>query len=107
MSYQSLTNLTNFVLIARLRRRLKGHPLQVRHKQDWDRGFIFLLPQASVLPDQMLAVMLLNQHRVLSFFYLYIYPPDSQESDGGAIRRVSNYPDLLPEMPRYCCPLLI
>ena len=40
-------------------------------------------------------------------FYLYIYPPDSQESDGGAIHRVSNYPDLLPEMPRYCCPLVI
>ena len=41
------------------------------------------------------------------FFYLYIYPPDSQESDGGAIHGVSNYPDLLPEMPRYCCPLVI
>ena len=35
-------------------------------------------------------------------FYLYIYPPDWQESDGGAIHRVSNYPDLLPEMPSYC-----
>ena len=31
-------------------------------------------------------------------FYLYIYPPDSQESDGGAIHRVSNYPDLLSEI---------
>ena len=40
-------------------------------------------------------------------FYLYIYPPDLQESDGGAIHRVSNYPDLLSEMPRYCCPLVI
>ena len=39
-------------------------------------------------------------------FYLYIYPPDSQESDGGAIHRVSNYPDLLPEMLEYCCPLV-
>ena len=48
---------------------------------------------------------------IIFFFYfyfsLYIYPPDSQESDGGAIHRVSNYPDLLPEMPRYCCPLVI
>ena len=43
----------------------------------------------------------------LFFFYLYIYPPDSQESDGGAIHKISNYPDLLPEMPRYCCPLVI
>ena len=28
----------------------EGHPLQVRHKQDWGRGFILLLPQAAVLP---------------------------------------------------------
>ena len=40
-------------------------------------------------------------------FYLYIYPPDSHESNGGAIHRVSNYPDLLPEIPRYCSPLVI
>ena len=44
---------------------------------------------------------------IFFYFYFYIYPPDSQESDGGAIHRVSNYPDLLPEMPRYCCPLVI
>ena len=41
------------------------------------------------------------------YFYLYIYPPDLQKSDGSAIHRVSNYTDLLPEMPRYCCPLVI
>ena len=41
------------------------------------------------------------------YFYLYIYPPDSQESDGGAVHRVGNYPNLLPEMPRYCFPLVI
>ena len=33
------------------RRRLEGHPLQVRHKQNWGRGFILLLPQAVVLPE--------------------------------------------------------
>ena len=33
------------------RRRLKGHPLQVRHKQDWGRGFILLLPQTAALPE--------------------------------------------------------
>ena len=38
-------------------------------------------------------------------FYLYIYPPDSQESNVGAIHRVSNCPHLLLEMQRYCCPL--
>ena len=34
----------------RPRRRFKRHPLQVRHKQDWGRGFILLLPQAATLP---------------------------------------------------------
>ena len=28
----------------------EGHPLQARHKQDWGRGFILLLPQTAVLP---------------------------------------------------------
>ena len=32
------------------RRRLEEHPLQVRHKQDWGRGFILLLPQTAALP---------------------------------------------------------
>ena len=40
-------------------------------------------------------------------FDFYIYPPDSHESDGGTIHRVSNYPNLLSEMPRYCCPVEI
>ena len=38
-------------------------------------------------------------------FYFYIYPPDSQESDGGVIHRAGNYPGLISEMPRYCCPV--
>ena len=44
---------------------------------------------------------------IFYLLYLIIYPPDSQESDGGAIHRESNYPDLLPEMSKYCCPLEI
>ena len=36
--------------IGRRRRRLKRYPLQVRHKQDWGRGFILLLPQTAALP---------------------------------------------------------
>ena len=28
----------------------EGYPLQVRHKQDWRRGFILLLPQTAELP---------------------------------------------------------
>ena len=38
------------VAFTRRRRCLKRHPLQVRHKHDWSRGFILLLPQAAVLP---------------------------------------------------------
>ena len=48
------------------RRRLKRYPLQVRHKQDWGRGFILLLPQTAACLNQMLAVVLLSQHRVSS-----------------------------------------
>ena len=29
----------------------EGYPLQVRHKQDWGRGFILLLPQTAALPE--------------------------------------------------------
>ena len=29
---------------------LKGHALQVRHKNDWGRRFIFVLSMAAVLP---------------------------------------------------------
>ena len=44
----------------------------------------------------------------ISFDFMYIpriYPHDLQESDGGVIDtcRASNYSDLLPKMPRYCC----
>ena len=36
-------------------------------------------------------------------FHLYIYLSDSPTSD--AMHGASNYPHLLPEKPRYCCPL--
>ena len=29
----------------------QGYPLQVRHKQDWGREFILLLPQTAALPE--------------------------------------------------------
>ena len=28
----------------------EGYPLQARHKQNWGRGFILLLPQTAALP---------------------------------------------------------
>ena len=56
-------------IILRFKRSLssssfEGHPLQVKHKQDWGRGFILLLPQTVALPQSVLAVVLLSQHRV-------------------------------------------
>ena len=36
-------------------------------------------------------------------FYLHFYLSNSQESDEVLYIRQANYPDLLPEMPRYCC----
>ena len=44
----------------------EGYPLQVRHKQDWGRGFIFYYLRLLHCLDQMLAVMLLSQHQVSS-----------------------------------------
>ena len=40
----------NLTQARRHRCRLKRYPLQVRHKQDWGRGFILLLPQTAELP---------------------------------------------------------
>ena len=40
-----------------------------------------------------------------NLFYLYIYPPDLQESIRGAINITSNYPNLLSKMIKYCCPV--
>ena len=49
------------------RRRSEEYPLQVSHKQKWGHGFIFLPSHLLCCPDQMLAVMVFRQHRVLSF----------------------------------------
>ena len=49
----------------------------------------------------------IKRHLFFILFYLYNYPSDSQESDGDAIHKANNYPDLLPEMPRHCCPIEI
>ena len=46
---------------------------------------------------------LLSDFYFSSSFYLYTYLSDLQESNGGAICRASNYPNLLLKMPRYCC----
>ena len=38
-------------MFTRYRLSFEGHPLQIRHKQDWGRGFILLLPQTAKLPE--------------------------------------------------------
>ena len=52
ISDETVSNLNSVSLSNRRhrRRRLKRYPLQVRHKQDWGRGFILLLPQTAALP---------------------------------------------------------
>ena len=44
----------------------EGHPLQARHKQDWGRGFILLLPQTAALPGSDAGSDDIKQHRVSS-----------------------------------------
>ena len=66
--------------------RLKRYPLQVRNKQDWGRGFILLLPRLLYCLDQMLAVMLLSQHRVSSSKTVRPLAPCSIRCIGHAVR---------------------
>ena len=40
---------TNNIIV--LSSSFEGYPLQVRHKQNWGRGFILLLPQTAALPE--------------------------------------------------------
>ena len=91
----------------------KNHPWYMSTKQD-----LAVTPknsQTQTLPDFSSKVKMpghtqrLKQESCSFFinFYLYIYPPNSQESAKGAIHRASNYPDLLSEMPKYCCLLEI
>ena len=42
----------------------------------------------------------------LYFISSHVYPSDSQESVAAAIR-ASNFPGLVSERPRYCCPVEI
>ena len=44
----------------------EGYPLQVRHKMKWGRGFNFYYLRLLNCVNQVLAVMLLSQHRVSS-----------------------------------------
>ena len=45
---------------------MEGHRLWLKHKERCDRSFILVLPQAAALLRQMVAAMVLSQHRVSS-----------------------------------------
>ena len=60
------------------------YPLWVRHKQDQE--FILLQPQAAVLPDQMLAALMLTQHQVLSSKTVKPHAPCGPQCMGHTIR---------------------
>ena len=64
----------------------EGYPLQVRHKQDWGREFIFYYPRLLYCLNQMLAVVLLSQHRVLSSKIVRPRAPCSARCIGHAVR---------------------
>ena len=53
-----------FKFLLLLLRCLESYSIQVRHKQDWGREFILYYARLLYCLNQMLAVMLLNQHRV-------------------------------------------
>ena len=58
---------------------LEGHPLQVRHKQNWGRGFILLLPQAAALLESdagsgVIKASIEFRHPKPSDFVLHVVP---------------------------------
>ena len=64
----------------------EGYPLQVRHKQDWGRGFNLLLSQTAVLPESDAGVMSLSQHRVSSSKTVRPRAPCGARCIGHAVR---------------------
>ena len=64
----------------------EGHPLQVRHKQDWGQGFILLLLQAAVLPESDTSRVLLGQPRVLSSKIVRPHAPCGAQCIGHVVR---------------------
>ena len=39
--------------------------------------------------------------------YFFVYHYEMSESDGGDMPMSREYPDLISEMPRFCCPIII
>ena len=64
----------------------EGYPLQIRHKQNWGRGLSFYYHRLLYCLNQMLAVMLLSQHRVLSSKTVRPRAPCGARCIGHAVR---------------------
>ena len=52
------------------------------------------------------------EREVKNFYYYFYFISifillTRRKATEALIHRVGNYPDLLPEMPRYCCPFVI
>ena len=69
---------------------------------------VFLFTRCDlVIMIKLLAVFV---YFLLYFYYFFIsifILLTRRKATEALIHRVSNYPDLLPEIPRYCCPLVI
>ena len=77
----------------------------------WLRGtgleVIVRLPQETTLMKQELQFCAFK-FSLLNFFFIFIFILlTCRKAMEALIHRVGNYPDLLPEIPRYCCPLAI
>ena len=64
----------------------EGHPLQVRHKQDWGGGLSFYYPRLLHCLNQMLAVVLLSQCQVSLFKIARPHAPCGARCIGHAVR---------------------
>ena len=64
----------------------EGYPLQVRHKQDWDREFILLLTQTAELPESDAGSGVIKQHRVSSSKTVRLRAPCGARCIGHAVR---------------------
>ena len=84
--------------LAEIRRRLEGHPPRVRHKQDWGRGFILLLPQSAVLPGPDAGSHGAKQHRVLSSKTVRPLAPYSARCIGYVIKTWSAICSMAPRL---------
>ena len=64
-----------------------------------------LLPK--VFADYFTLVSKCHSYFFLILFLYFILPDSQVKATEALIHRVSNYPDLLQDMPRYYCPLVI